>query len=247
MLTVNAASGFGSGGGPSYACDAVVFDGSNDYGVISGAFSGPPADTKLHTTSFWIKLNGDGSTYRIFSHSTGGHGFFQKTSSNKMQFSLYSPSDVDVLDVYSSSDWVAADGWTHFLIAIDSDDDWYMYKNGVLDKGTETQFASGAEYDLNRNKETFASSQSAGSQLLNADMADVYVTNEFVNDVGKFAKGGKPIDLGSDGSLPSGTAPIVFLHVDEDETANNFFTNAGSGGNYTLTGALTTASTSPTD
>ena len=66
MLTVNAASGFGSGGGPSYKCDAVVFDGSNDYGVISGAFSGPPADSKLHTTSFWIKLNGDGSTYRIF-------------------------------------------------------------------------------------------------------------------------------------------------------------------------------------
>lgn len=55
--------------------------------------------------------------------------------------------------------------------------------------------------------------------------------------------GGKPVDLGADGSTPTGTAPAMFFSGD----ATAFATNRGTGGAFTLTGSLTNASTSPSD
>jgi hypothetical protein len=49
---------------------------------------------------------------------------------------------------------------------------------------------------------------------------------------------GDPVDLGSDGSTPTSTAPIVYQNGD----FTNFETNQGTGGNFTVTGALTTCS-----
>ena len=54
---------------------------------------------------------------------------------------------------------------------------------------------------------------------------------------------GKPVYLGADGSAPTGTAPDVFFSGD----ATGFVTNKGTGGAASLVGALTNASTSPSD
>ena len=254
MLTVNAASGFGSGGGGAvYACDAVVFDGaagSNDSGKISGSFSGSPADTKFVTISFWYKSNQDGTdNQRLFSHSSGGHGFFSKMSSDdKWEMEFYNNANSSIFKVFSSSAWLVADGWTHFFFWYNSSTPaWALFKDGVDDKGTQSTFTADALPDWSRNQEVFGAYQSTTSDPLAADIADFYMTNELVTDITNFAVNGKPVDLGSDGSLPSGTSPVVFLHVDVGETANNFLTNAGTGGDYVVGGALATASSSPTD
>jgi len=54
---------------------------------------------------------------------------------------------------------------------------------------------------------------------------------------------GKPVDLGADGSTPTGTAPAVFFSGD----ATGFASNKGSGGAFVFTGALANAPTSPSD
>ena len=59
--------------------------------------------------------------------------------------------------------------------------------------------------------------------------------------------GGKPVFLGADGSLPTGTAPIIYQHLDDGEAVANFATNRGTGGDFTITGTLDTGSTSPSD
>lgn len=60
----------------------------------------------------------------------------------------------------------------------------------------------------------------------------------------KFVDGsGKPVDLGTDGSIPTGTAPAIFF----SGNASSFAINKGTGGAFTLTGALTNASSSPSD
>jgi hypothetical protein len=54
----------------------------------------------------------------------------------------------------------------------------------------------------------------------------------------KFIDGsGKPMALGTDGELPTGTSPAVFCHGN----ASTFATNQGTGGAFTLTGTLTDA------
>jgi hypothetical protein len=52
---------------------------------------------------------------------------------------------------------------------------------------------------------------------------------------------GKPVYLGANGQLPTGSPPAVFLSGD----STSFATNQGTGGAFTLTGTLTDASTSP--
>jgi hypothetical protein len=53
-----------------------------------------------------------------------------------------------------------------------------------------------------------------------ADVADVYFApGQFLDlsipgNVAKFISAGKPVDLGSDGSTPTGIAPLVFLSGD---------------------------------
>lgn len=59
--------------------------------------------------------------------------------------------------------------------------------------------------------------------------------------------GGKPANLGATGVTPTGSAPLIYLHLDDGETANNFATNRVGSGNFTVEGALTTYATSPSD
>ncbi len=47
--------------------------------------------------------------------------------------------------------------------------------------------------------------------------------------------GGKPANLGLTGSTPTGTTPRIYLH----NPYSTFQTNVGTGGNFTVTGALT--------
>lgn len=58
---------------------------------------------------------------------------------------------------------------------------------------------------------------------------------------------GKPVNLGADGSTPTGTAPAIFLRRAPAAAASTFATNLGTGGNFAITGTLTNAPTSPSD
>lgn len=58
---------------------------------------------------------------------------------------------------------------------------------------------------------------------------------------------GKPVDLGADGSIPTGTTPLIYLHLDDGESANNFGINRAGTGNFTVSGSLATRATSPSD
>jgi hypothetical protein len=52
---------------------------------------------------------------------------------------------------------------------------------------------------------------------------------------------GEPVDLGSDGSIPTGVAPAVYLSIRDAQAAAEFATSRGTGGDFTITGSLDTA------
>ena len=79
-------------------------------------------------------------------------------------------------------------------------------------------------------------------------MAEFWLDDSFIdfsnatNRQKFYSSGGDAVDLGSDGSTPTGSAPLVYLHLDSGETGNNFASNAGTGGDLSVTaGALTNA------
>ena len=58
---------------------------------------------------------------------------------------------------------------------------------------------------------------------------------------------GKPVDVGTDGSTPTGSAPEIYLSVRPGDAAADFVTNRGTGNNFTQNGTLTLSGTSPSD
>jgi len=85
---------------------------------------------------------------------------------------------------------------------------------------------------------------------LNCEIADLYLNTATSLDLSSTANRrkfisaeDKPVDLGSDGSTPTGTAPLIFLSNPTATWQNNL----GSGGNFNENGALTDAGDSPSD
>ena len=57
---------------------------------------------------------------------------------------------------------------------------------------------------------------------------------------------GRPVNLGDDGSTPTGTAPAIFFALaSDDSTATDWGINLGTGGDFTWTGTPTIAPSSP--
>jgi hypothetical protein len=102
--------------------------------------------------------------------------------------------------------------------------------------------------------EVMAGADHLGTTKFNGSMAELYFNTVAYMDFTVVANRRKfissllkPMDLGADGSLPTGSPPIVYFHLADGEAPANFAINRGTGGNFSITGALTTASTSPSD
>ena len=87
-------------------------------------------------------------------------------------------------------------------------------------------------------------SDSGGAQKANADFADLWFDASYLDITAaanrrKFIDGsGRPVNLGVDGSVPTGAAPLLYCSLLTNSVAGDFATNRGTGGNMTVTGTL---------
>lgn len=225
-----------------YSAKGVTFDGTNDYLSLGSEPTGL-SNTKIGLLSFWVKGASSGITSLVL---YGGSIRFQvrfvgnplgivgADASGSINLSLQ--STVDVLD----------GSWHHCLAAWDTEtaENNKIYIDGV----DRTNIVSRANSNIDYTFGSFYSgASSSGGNKLNADVADLWWAHNQWLDITssanreKFAKNGRPVNLGSDGSTPTGTAPIIYFKG----PASNWGTNAGTGGNFTVNGAFTDASTKP--
>lgn len=232
-----------------YTTTAVVFDGTND-SMARGADLTGNADSKSGLISFWIKFNGgDGSSQIVYGDNDISGTVFKNASDN-IEIQFENASSVDILNVKSTETVTVSSGWTHVLIAYDlATTTTQIIVDGVSGR-TETTVTDDT-IDYTRTNHIIG--EFLTFFRLNADIADLYINFGETLDISVEANerkfrdaNGKPVDLGSDGSLPTGTAPIMFFRADSG-TPSSFATNRGTGGNMTITGTLTQASTSPSD
>lgn len=233
-----------------FSVDGVTFDGSNDVVSRGGALTGA-ADGRVFAVSFWIKTT-DGATFKdIFTGSSpvcteiyidaDTLAFYVSDGTNTFEFSL--PTTIN-------------DGaWHHVAVSADVN---FSAGNKVakaaIDGASVTPTIlsdTAAAFDI---PFSIAGDWAVGATDLAADIAEFwysstdYIDFSVAGNIQEFRSvAGKPVNLGADGSIPTGTPPIIYLRIDDGESADNFAANAGSGGDFTVTGALTTASTSPSD
>ncbi len=232
-----------------FIANAVHFDGTNDF-LTRGAGLTGAADVKLGVLSCWVK-NAAGGGQQLVRFETGGSARldFLITGVDLLNMKLNNPINTLIMSVVSNI--VIGDSWTHILVSWDlgrvAGDRIKIYLNDIDQTAVPTTEADDVvEWTT---ADAAIGARVSGASKFDGDMSEFYLTDEFLDlDVEanrrKFiSAGGKPVELGSDGSDPTGTAPLIYF----SGTTDSWHTNKGSGGGFTENGALTTASTSPSD
>ena len=233
---------------PLLTCDAADFDGT-DY-MSRGAGLTGAADSKTGIVSLWVYLDST-ATQTIFT-GTSNRFRVQFTGGDFTLIGIDSAGTGNMLIETNTASY-STGRWYHVLSSWDlsSASARSIYINDVSDLSVVIYVNSNIDYTLS---DWWVGQSHIATQILNGAVAELYFAPGQYLDFSvtanrrKFISStGKPIHLGNDGSLPTGTAPLVYQHLDDAEAVANFALNAGTGGNFTISGTLTTASTSPSD
>ncbi len=240
------------GGGNSYVCDAVVFDGTNDWIGRASNLTGV-VDGKSATGQFSVKMGAstDGSAYTLY-YNGGGYGELQRLASNKLQLKFYEATgQVIKLSLVSTTSIVEADNWVTYTWSFNvATAAGQLLRDGVDDLASST--LTDEDLAFNRSTHTIAGHDNSSAQFL-GEIADFWMLFNEYDDIGtnvaNYFLDGKPTDPGATGTNFTGTQPHLLHHLGAGEGTpdTNYAANAGSGGSMTLSGALSVAGTSPTD
>lgn len=241
----------------NFAVDGASFDGTNDYLTRGAGFTGASDSSRL-LLSFWYRTSSFAADCLIIGSAADlvGVGSF----GGDYQIYVNDPlgSSQLLITATISSEWPADGNWHHVLVAIDTN---FSAGNKIaqiyLDDAplSSTVNDTSAAFSIDFTQTNWSVGGYVDSQFkFTGDLAEVFYAPGQILDLSITANrrkfidaSGKPVDLGADGSTPTGTMPVLYLHLDDGETANNFATNAGSGGGMTVNGALATSGASPSD
>jgi hypothetical protein len=235
----------GAAGGVEAGTGAVKFDGST-YLERGGDLTGN-SDGDYCSFSFWFRYDADDNDSRGSTiYETDGNHFKFVNSSNGVQVEGREDSpSYRVVDTGFGSGSMHNDttNWHHVCGTVDGttagnnnffvdDSASTIYRYGRLD---------GGDIDFTQANHTIGASE-GGSPAITMSIWEFWVAigvNLQMNTTSnrrKFINADlTPVDLGSDGSTPTGTAPIIYLSGTPDE----FIVNKGTGGNFSVTaGAL---------
>ena len=234
--------------------DSADFDGT-DY-MTRGADLTGIADSKTGIASVWIRIDGDSGVSNSIIRSTSANPFIFHWSAvdNLIKVGADNAASTEILLLVSATAYTTAATWLHILAS------WnlatataYMYINDVDDlAGSPTLTDDTIDYDSATDWGIGATT--AGGSLFDGCFAELYFAPGQFLDFSIVANrrrfisaNGKPVWLGADGAIPTGTAPIVYQRVADAAAVATFATNLGTGGDFAITGTLTTGSTSPSD
>jgi hypothetical protein len=236
-----------------YRANAVNFDGTNDYLTRGAGLSGA-ADSKLLTASIWFKMAAgtDGGTHQLFSGSSAVGGGanrtrFRRQPTNVFQFTGLNAAAATIVDFASSATITVAAGSIHALLSFDLANaaNRHLYVNDVSDYNHTTYTDDTMDLTI---ADWGVGAAADGTAKFSGDMANlavwfgVYVDLSVVTNRRLFRDpGGKPVDPAI--AIASLGTPTVLL---SGATAS-WETNDGGGAGFTENGALSDATSSPSD
>lgn len=247
-------------GKSKYVPNAVEFsEAESDNLQLTGAVSGLTG-TKQFTYSMWFRrvidrsISGCQTVLDMDEFGVGNRGVQLITAGDgRLAFQAYDSSGQNLLNIGSSSENFEDNRWYHIVGSFDISNPKpatrHVYVNGVLDQGNDLATISGPDIDFSTvNRTSFGSNSASSACGIDIEVADVWFDAGTYLDLSieanrrKFIdEYGDPVFLGGDGSLPTGSAPDIFLSGDTD----SWHTNKGTGGGFTENGALSDAITKP--
>jgi hypothetical protein len=230
-------------GGSVYTYTATAFD-SGDYLGHSGSLTSA-ADSKLMTVSFWLKLNDaaqNGTVRKLYSY-LGDQSRIWLETDDTLRFSFEDNGGANFVARYiSTATFTQSASWRHVAIAFNVTGGGtslrWVYVDGASDGGTWT-FWNDFAIDWDSGGDHGIMARSSGTEIVTGSLAEFYLSTAHAVNLSTSltlfrTAGGKPENLGADGSTPTGSQPIIYLK----NPFGTFQNNLGSGGNFTVTGTL---------
>lgn len=220
---------------------AALFDGSNDWATRGGQLTGV-SDGPSGTLSFWI-LAPRLATFtdrRILQAADNRMQVVHDDLTNEISYSFRNAAGTINLAFRSDEFVIYGDGWVHVLASWNSvNDTATVYLN---DENVGATITAGTGTDDNIDYTPPSADWAIGTgfaapvQLFHGALAHLWFDPTQELDLSVESNRRKfitvdrqPVDLGADGSTPTGAAPAIYLNGDGDD----FFTNLGAGGGFT--------------
>lgn len=230
---------------PIYAPNAVVLDGSTDY-LTRGADLTGAVDGEQFSFSGWLNTS-SATAQNVFGNgvycslningSTNIKGQFRDSAATvRAQFTL----EVDVID----------GEWHHLAFSFDKNNvgDRHVYLDGNDASGDVTWnvYDSTNNIDFTRGQFAVGASTESGGALFNGSLAEIFINTTLIDlsdaaELAKFIKDGRPSLRDADGGYGGAGAPLIWLSGD----VSTWSTNKGTGGGFTVTGALANSTNIP--
>lgn len=229
---------------------AVEFDGANDY-IDYGDVSASLTDSKLVTISMWVKLPAwpalDGRIINFDASNNTRFGlFYFAATSGRFSFQGRQPAGGASTLVVNVDD-LPINSWFHFLVSIDMASGVQAYVNDAAANLTVTT-RTDAVLDFTCNHTSIGRFIAAQANLFDGYISELWMDIGTALDISvqanrrKFiSAAGKPVDLGADGSTPTGSQPEFF----HSGAVASWHTNKGTVSGGTETGEITEAADSP--
>jgi len=234
----------------AYTAQGVRFNGST---ILNASALSGIVDGQKGILSFWFKFTGGDGSYQLLIETRDQQSVeLYRDNTGHWTFKLATPALGNALDWVSTATFTSSmTNWAHVLVA------WDLSGSGSTSAYfTDTAAASSPTFTGGStvNYLTADTNWDLGARTglvipLTCDIADFYLnTAEFLDftvtaNRRKFISASlAPVDLGATGSIPTGTAPILFLHG----PLASWHTNDGTGGGFSVvSGGLTAAATNP--
>lgn len=230
---------------------AVDYGGVSDFLATGVAWSGT-ADGPLGMINIWVRIDAGDGTTRTLITDNNQHCELKIGTNNKFLMTLQDAAQTKVFSFGSNTAYTAGATWLNLLMGWNTNagaaaKTGYFYVNDASDVLVTSDASTAFSVDYSGTNNAIAA-RTNGATPWDGCISQPYINIVSLLDFSATANrrsfisaAGKPINLGANGSLPTGAQPIVFL-------PNPFGTvgmNAGYGGNYAINGAPTNCSTAP--
>ena len=224
--------------------------------TVSSPFSFKAPDGKKATIVIWFHPTDDLGSIMHLIGSAGGtnpevvaspYGFFVRTDPDPNLQVLWQKAasgyGIDLNEpIFIQNQW----NCFMFSFNVSSSDKSVRWYHNDADQGagnaTDTTYRFGSASGAARQFFVGAKVFGGQSSFAGAVAEVYYAPNQFVDfDIESNRRlflnaDGTPVDLGSDGSTPTGTSPMIYLSLREGETADQFAVNRGSGADLSVVG-----------
>ena len=229
-------------GSAASTANAVTFDGTNDSMAYASDLTGI-SDGEACTVSFWIRTSSINK--KFFAFSTQNE--LEILSSGKLTWPLLSTAGGVNKILFTTNAAINGGTWTHVLISLEanSTSTRFVYINDSLDSTTWTTYSAADLIDWTRGSMYFV--ENTGK--ITADFADFYFSTSYIDisveaNRRKFITAdGAPAARDANGGYGGADIPLIWFSGATD----NWHTNKGTGGGFTLTGTLTTSAHLPVE